>query len=246
MIQCPDNDPLCPMDRVRDLLLRGRYIYRTDGVRMLLKRGVAFVAHCLFERRTCYLVLHRLENLIQVNESDLIPRADDFSLEIVASNDEADRLEARGLDFRSQVWGSRRRLDRGAVAVCVFIGDELAHIGWVALSKEACDSLGEPPVAVDFSGGEGCRGGVWTDPKFRRLGLHTYGNFKRLEFMLDKGLVVARGAVAKGNTVALRTNEKLGAEVCGEGRYRRILWWRSWKEKPLTPDSDREQSNAGD
>ena len=222
------------MNRVRELLLRTWDIYRAYGVRELLKRAIAFAAYCLYEQRTYHLTVHTLEEVEDMNESDLIPRTERLTLEIVASNDEADGLEARGLDFRSHVRGSRRRLDGGAVAVCLFVGDELAHIGWVAMSKEAADSLGEPPVMVDFHGGEGFRGDVWTNPNFRRLGLHAYGNFKRLEFMLDKGLVVSRGAIAKSNTVALQTNEKLGAEVYAEGRYLRVLWWRSWREEPLT------------
>ena len=202
---------------------------------MLLKRGLAFVAYCLYEERTYHLTVHRLEKVETMNERDLIPRTARLTLEIIASNDEADELEARGLDFRSHVRGSRRRLDGGAAAICLFIGDELAHIGWVAMSREACASLGEPPVAVDFSRGEGFRGAVWTNPRFRRLGLHAYGNYKRLEFMRDKGLAVSRGAIAKSNTVSLRTNEKSGAEVYAEGRYLRVLWWKSWRERPLPP-----------
>ena len=230
-----EHKPLGLMDRINQLLLRTWYIYRAEGVRELLKRGVAFAAYCLFERRTYHLLVQRLDRVRQMNESDLIPRTDNLTLEIVASNDEADRLEALGRAFRSQVRDSRRRLDKGAVAVCLLIGNELAHIGWVALSKEARDSLDEPPITVHFSTGEGCRGGVWTNPKFRGLGLHAYGNFKRLEFMLDRGLVISRDAIAKTNTVTFRTNVKLGAEEYAEGRYLRVLWWRSWKERALAP-----------
>ena len=101
-------------------------------------------------------------------------------------------------------------------------------------------------MMVDFSKGEGCRGDVWTNPRFRRLGLHAYGNFKRLEFMLDKGLVISRGAIAKSNTVALGTNKRLDAEVYAEGRYRRVLWWRSWREKPLAhPQPQAERPTNG-
>ena len=224
------------MGRISDHYGRARHIYQAHGLRMLLKRGAAFVAYCLYEERTYHLVVTRLEKVRQMNESALIPETEDLTLEIVVSNDEADRLEARGLDFRSQDRDSYRRLSSGAVAICLFIGNELAHIGWVAMSKQAHDSLSEPPMTVEFSRGEGSRGGVWTNPKFRRLGLHAYGNFKRLEFMLDKGLMISRGAIAKSNTVSMQTNEKLGAEIYGEGRYIRILWWKSWKERPLPPE----------
>jgi hypothetical protein len=232
--------------RLTSVFSRAKQIYQIEGLINLMRRGLAFLRYRLLEYRTYHLLVHRLEKVKQMNESDLSPKTEDLSLEIVVSNDEADRLEARGLDFRSQARDSYRRLSSGAVAICLFIGNELAHIGWVAMSKQARDSLGETPMTLDFSRGEGCRGGVWTNPKFRRLDLHAYGNFKRLEFMLDKGLVISRDAIAKSNTVVMQTNKKLGAEAYAEGRYLRILWWKSWKEKPLTPDSGKEQSNASD
>jgi len=38
--------------------------------------------------------------------------------------------------------------------------------------------------------------------------------------------------VEKGNLASLKGLPKAGGRVYGEGRYLKILWWKSWKEKP--------------
>jgi hypothetical protein len=85
-----------------------------------------------------------------------MPKIDDFALKIVSTNEEADELEAQGLEFRSQVLNARKRLDKGAIAFCIFVGKELANVSWVAMTLEAKNSLGQPPFRVDFSNNEAC------------------------------------------------------------------------------------------
>jgi len=223
------------MDRLTTLSGRAKQIYQTEGFLTLFRRGFAFLAYCLFERQTYYIYADHTEELLSLREVDFKPSIDGLILKIVSSNQEADELEAEGLQFRSHVRNARQRLDKGAVAFCIFIGSELAHIGWAALSEEAQRSIGEPPFKVDFSNNEGCTGDIWTNPEYRQMGLTSYSYMRRLWFMLNNGIVINRSVTNKRNVLSQRYATKVDNTVCGEGRYLRILWWKSWKEKPLTP-----------
>ena len=102
------------------------------------------------------------------------------------------------------------------------------------MTAEAKRSLPEPPIRGDFANSQALGGGNWTNPKYRRMGLSTYVDYKTCQFLLEKGKVVRRGATAKGNIVAQRGYAKIGAKMYAEARYLKILWWKWWKEKPLT------------
>ena len=221
------------MRRLTGLVESAKQIYRTDGFVSLVRRGFAFLAYCLFERQTYYIYADLTEDLLALHEADFKPSIDGFILKIASSNEEADKLEAEGLQFRSHVHNARRRLDKGAVAFCIFIGSELAHIGWAALSKEAQSSIGEPPFKVDFSNKEGCTGDIWTNPKYGRMGLSSYSYMRRLRFMLNNGIVTNRTVANKRNVLSQWYATKIDSNVYGEGRHLRILWWKSWNENPL-------------
>ena len=175
-----------------------------------------------------------------------MPKITDFTLKIISTNQEADELEADGLEFRSQVGNARERLDSRAVAFCIFVGPELANIGWLAMNQQAKDILKEHPLKVEFSENEAYRGGSWTNLKYRGMGLHSYNLFKRLEFLRDKAIASHRAVVHKENTASQSAQANVGAIAYAEARYLRILWWKSWRERPLTTDSGKEQSNAMD
>jgi len=185
-----------------------------------------------FHYETYYIVEYDLSK--DWLEADFLPRIEDFTLKIVTTNQEADELGAQGLEFRSYVINARERLDKGAIAFCIFVGQELAYIAWLAMSQQAKDVLDEPPFRVNFSDNEACWGGLWTSPQYRRMGLGTYGAFKRMQFMRERGKVIVRGAVAKDNVASLTMGTTHGQKRPVEARYLRILWWKSWKEKPLT------------
>lgn len=163
-----------------------------------------------------------------------MPRIGDFTLRIVSTNEEADELAATtGFDFRRRFIDARRMLDEGAIAFCTFVKMELAHIGWVGMTEGAKKSMGQLPYKVDFSDGEACTGGMWTYPKYRGMGLATYGYFKRCQFLRDKGKTAARNAVATNNVMTQRLLAKFGLKRYAQGRYVKILWWQFWKERLL-------------
>ncbi len=191
-----------------------------------------FLAVSFFRYENYYLYEHTFK---ERNEADFLPRTQDFTFKIVSSNQQADELAAAGLEFRSNFANARRGLDKGAIAFCVFIGQELAHIGWAALSEEArklFESL--PYYGVNFSNKQACTGGTWTNPKYRGKGLMTYGYLKRFQFLKEKGIKSSRNAVEAGNIASQKVHAKFGPKIYAKARYLKILWWKYWKETPIT------------
>ena len=138
------------------------------------------------------------------------------------------------MEFRSLVPNARERLDRGAVALCIFVGSDLGNMAWVATTEEARECIGESPYRVDFTNHESCWGGIWTNPKYRRLGLRRYARFKLDDFLLSVDVVRSRGAILKSNIAAITSRPEHFPPPYAEGRLLRILWWKSWRERPLS------------
>ena len=163
-----------------------------------------------------------------------MPRIQNFTFKVVATNQQANELAVDGLDFRSYVVNARQRLDKGAVAFCVFVDGDLAYIGWVAMTEKAKKSLTQLPFQVNFSNYEAYMGGVRVTPKYRRMGLFMYSYFKKLQFIRERGGIAVRLAVATNNIAAQGAYAKLGARRYAEARCLKILWWKFWQEKTLT------------
>lgn len=221
---------------MRPLFVRATQIRRTEGWITLLRRTVAFTVGRLFRYRSVYLYEYGTEEVGRLNEADFQPRVDHLVFRIVETNREADELEEQGLEFRSCALNARERLDRGAVAFCIFVGGELASIGWAAMSQEAKDTLPEPPYAVDFRRGEACGADIWTHPEYRRMGLRAYSRFKRLEYLRDHGITTHRSAIARDNVAAQAGHSKTTPRRHAEGRYLKLLWWKSWRETPVNKE----------
>ena len=212
------------------MLRAAREISQRDGFRSVLSRGWSYASGSFFQYASVYLYEHTMR---EQREADFLPRVQDFTVKIVASNREADELMALGFDFRSYVFYGRDALDRGAVAFCIFIGGELAHLGWAAFSEEGKAYIDPMPFRVAFSAREACTGGTRTVSKFEEKGLMTYGYYLRLEYLRQKGMVLSRNSVATGNVASQKVHAKFGPRVYARARYLRILWWESWKEVPL-------------
>jgi len=59
----------------------------------------------------------------------------------------------------------------------------------------------------------------------------------RDRFLLDSGFRTRRSVIGKDNAPSAMGAAKLSPEACTEGRYVKILWWKSWTEKPLAASS---------
>ena len=222
------------MNRLSPLLIRAKQIFQTEGPLALVRRGFPFVVGSFFQYQTYYLYEQDTANIIDYDEADYVPRIDGLALKLVCTNEEAEELEAEGFEFRSQVMNARERLGKGAIAQCFFVGRELVNMSWTALNQQAKDTLHEPPYEVDFLNAEACGGDVWTKPEYRRMGIRSYSRVKRMQFLLDNGIATNRSAVRKWNVASQRGSAKFNANIYAEARYLKILWWKSWNEKPLT------------
>ena len=222
------------VSRSAETLRRVKRIYTTEGPLSLARRVAAFAIGHVFVYQIYYNCASVNQNYQMLSEAALKPRVGNFALMVVSSNGEADELESRGFEFRSYALNSRERLNRGAIAFCIFVDHELANIGWLATSQQATDILREPPIKVEFSNGEAYSGDSWTHPKYRRMGLHSYNVFRRMEYDYQRGIRLSRYAVLVRNLAQQAANEKFGDMRFGKGRYLKILWWKWWKEKPLT------------
>ena len=221
------------MHRISWLLRRANIILKDEGLLPLVRRVFPFVVRHFLQYENYYLYELATENVRKFSEADFMPKIDSFTLKIVSTNEEADELEKEGLEFRSQIISARQNLDKGAMAFCLFVGQELAHRRWVAMSDEVKNSIGEPPYRIDFSNNEFSNGGTWTNPKYRGKGLSTYVSFHMYQFMKERGKTTHRGIIARGNIAAQKAYAKLGPKTVAEARYLKILWWKLWKEKPL-------------
>ena len=220
--------------RATALVTRAKQLYQSDGFIALLRRGFAFLLYCFLQYRTYHIYKDHLEDLPELDETAFLPRVENVTLKLVSSNEEADGLEAEGLEFRSLVPHASEVLEHGATACCIFVGHELVHIGWAATTQQAKDSLGEPPFRVDFSRNQSCTGGVWTSPRYRRTGLLSYSLLVRYHALRARGGADNLCAVARTNTAAQVGYGGSVPAPYAEGRYLRILWWKSWRETPLS------------
>lgn len=219
------------------LFRRARHIFQTEGLIPLLRTAFNFLAPYLFQYDTYYLYEHVIK---ERKEADFMPTIQGFTVHIVTSNEQADKLAADGFDPRSHSVYSRGRLDKGAIALCIFVGRELAHIGWMAMSQEAKDTFDSLPYKVDFSHKEACTGATVTIPKYRGNGLMTYGYFKRFQYLWERGITISRNAVATNNIASQRVHAKFGPRIYARARYLKVLKWKFWKETPITPSGHQE------
>jgi RimJ/RimL family protein N-acetyltransferase len=215
------------------MLGRARAILQREGLIQLIERGFDYARRRLFLYGHYYIYEHTPE---ERNEADFMPRIQDFSFRIVRSNEEADELAAAiGCDFRRRFITTRKSLDKGAIAFCVFVDGEIAHIGLIAFSEEAKNTFDFIPYEVDFANNEVCTGGTETVDKYRGNGLMVYGYFKRFQFLREIGITTSRNAVNVNNIASQRAHARFGPKVYARIRYLKVLGWEFSKETPLLP-----------
>lgn len=214
--------------RLDMLYQRGKYILRHEGWRTFIRQGFSFVRNLFFSYGNYYIY-----------EKDLSPADEEMSFKpridctpgVIAEADELDQLIARGYDFKAMNF--RRKLEKGALAFCFFVGKELVHVTWLAPNKEAKQEIDYLPFKVDFRAGEVCSGASSTDPAHRGKGLlaHTYSHVFR--YLANDGIVRDRFSIDVNNIASQKAHAKFNPVITGKGRYLKILWWQSWKESPM-------------
>lgn len=145
----------------------------------------------------------------------------------------ADALVIHGYDdFRIAIPPARMRLSRGAVAVCAYVNRAFASIDWMAFSEEAQHSISRVPYRVSYENRHAFTGGALTSPRFRNMGIATFRFSEQLRYMRDHGFALCYNVIGAQNVPSRRVVENHGAQVRRICRYRRILGWRRWTERP--------------
>jgi hypothetical protein len=87
-------------NRASVLFARARSIYKHKGLIPLLRQGFTFLAKGCFRYLTYDIYEYAIENIENLNEADFLPKIDGFTHKIISTNEEADKLEADGVDVR--------------------------------------------------------------------------------------------------------------------------------------------------
>ena len=218
---------------------RGRYILQKEGLFAFFVKGVRFLRRCVFihERYDMYEL-----TLNEPMKFEPTSKIQNPVFEIILTSQGFKELVAKGFEFGIHGFGAREKLVNGAIMSCVFVGKELACVNWAATTQEAMNVQIKIPYKVDFSNSEVYLGWVETNPKYRRLGLSIYA-ILYLKFKLKTmGKTTGKCIVGKGNLASQKRIIKVGGKLYGKGRYLKILWWKSWKEKPIMQEAGQPQA----
>jgi len=196
------------------------------------RRAFTWVRKRLFAWDSYHLFTFDLESMDSVNEADFAPSVGGFTFREIAAWALADELESTGARCPWMASRFKGKTDTGAVAFCTFIGEQPAHIMWVAVSDADKDLMKQPPVKVGFSGGEYCTSS-WTNPEYRRAGFARYTTVKASQALRDRGFTRNRYAVLTSNVASLNAFAVLRPRKYAEAVHLKVLRWGLWRETPV-------------
>lgn len=220
---------------------RAKNLYREAGLGAVLRQ--VLIALRIYENFHYYLYMEEMKPL--GDESRYLPKIDANNLtnKISTSKAELEKLIADGFTFKGQdIDYLKYVLGKGAVGSFLFVGKELASLGWMAMNKEAKYAFDPKPYKVDFANNEMCSGGTWTHPKYRSLGLSSYRSYKMRPYYISRGIKINRFMIETHNAPSIRSHEKHNLDgdygPYAKAHFIRILGFGSWRETPLnTADS---------
>jgi hypothetical protein len=210
------------------MVSRVKTILSQEGWYTLLKRGFSLIGNSIF-RYGNYLVYefnYGGESQL-TNKTPLI----DCSLKIITNLSEYDELVRQGYSFGMRLF--RSRLERGAIAFCVFVDNILASEYWIATNAKAKKAIDPIPYKIEFTKGECCSGVRFTDPKYRRYGLSEYLYMARVRYLKEHNYPISKATVSSSNEISQQMNAKFSGKITARGRYYHLFGWNYWKEKPV-------------
>lgn len=216
---------LVPLDALCE---RARYTLRHEGWRALVKQGISFVLGRFFSYGHYYIY----EKEVGSGDSwvDTKPGVE-CTVRVVSSLDDLEGLAAQGHDVRAMNF--RPKLRKGAIAFCLFAGDELASVTWVARTRDAKPEIDPLPFFVYFEAGEVCTGASYTHPAHRGRGLVALTYHHIVPYLADAGVTRARFSIGLSNIRSQGAHAKLSPRIASRGRYLKVLCWDSWREQPV-------------
>ena len=218
---------------------RSKYILQKEGLFAFFVKGVRFLRRSVFIHERYYKYEFLLNEPMKLESA---PKIKDFVFEIVTTSQRLKDLAAQGCDFGINVIGAEEKLNKGALMFCIFIGKELACVHWAAANQEAINTLiNKTCYKTDFSNNEAYLGWSETNPQYRRSGLSMYVISEKVRLLTAMGKITGKCLVARNNVASRKVIIKCGGRIYGEGRYLKILWWKSWKEKPIVREASSPQ-----
>jgi hypothetical protein len=175
----------------------------------------------------------------------LPPLPEGFDESFVENNEVADAIAEKRCDFRRLVPAARHALDCAAVALCIYHGDEVAHVGWLATTERARRSLDPLEFEVAFDRGVAWLGSVYTVPKFRNRGLLTYSALRRFAYVREAGFNVSRSAVERDNAASNRVQVRFDPRIYATAHLLKVCGRRRWRETPVVPGVTPDVSPSG-
>lgn len=224
---------------MRWLFNRIKYIYQDEGLSSLIKRTFKFLISLPFEYSQFHIYITELGEE-EENESEWIPRVNNYSYRNIFTNEQLNGLIRDGFDLSLlNVSQARNRLEKGAIVSLFFVDRELAFYGWLAFSEEAKNSFNNYSYKVNFENGEASSGDNWTNPKYRRKGILFYSGYKRRQLLIEKDRKKIRWITLAGNEAMHKEiikENKLGiykSKICATARFIRVFNITFWNEKPI-------------
>jgi len=222
------------MFNLKSITDRIKAIISKEGLASLFKRAFMYLIHKIIIHETYFLIEDSIKD-IDADPDIFVPDIANLNYRFIKTNQEADKVADEFSDFRLSHHNARERLDKGAVALCIFIGSDLAYIVWVATTEAAKKTFNDIPYKVNFNNGEVVGGSESTMPQYRRKGLSTYGHLLKDRFLKDMGVTKKHAAISKTNLISMQAKSGFGHKVYAEGRYLKILGWKIWKETQISP-----------
>jgi len=211
---------------------RTKHIYHNEGLISCINRGFSFIRGYLFGSGAIYVYKRTIG---RESEKNYIPKNQGITFRVIYSNQQADELVSSGFDdFRFYIFSSKKRLNKGVIACCVYVKKSLAHIRWVALNNESLKALVPYPFEVNFLHGEACSEDAFTIPTFRGQGFSRYARYMTQQLLIRNGVTTLKQTTRVGDIKGQDTQKREGYKRCSEVRFTNTLWWKRCKETPIT------------
>lgn len=205
---------------------------RKEGLLVFVKRAFLFMLRSVksffFSYGKYYIYEKELSN---ASEVQFKPKIQDCIVKIVSTSKGLDELSAGGYDFKTMNF--EQKLRKGALAFCVFVKRELAHVTWVAPNGEAKREIDPLPFKVNFETGEVCSGASFTCPIYRGKGLLSYAYSYIFPYLAKRNILKDKFTIDVNNTASQKALSKFNPTTTGKGHYLKILWWEFWKEEAI-------------
>ena len=222
------------MFNLKSITDRIKAIVDKEGFASLFKRASMYLIHKIIIYENYYLMENSLKDLKE-DPDDFVPNLPNLSHRFVKTNQEANQVACEFCEFRSYSLNAYDRLDKGAMAFCIFIGTDLAYICWTAMTEEAKKTVTDFPYKINFNGKNVFAGSEFTSPKYRRKGLSIHGRLLQDRFLKEIGINKKYGELKKNDLIAMKAKTESRYKIYADCRYLKILGLKLWKETQISP-----------